>query len=122
MNAFWEVMILLIFIFIVFLIPMAIFHYEAYDEVEIRSKKVSNQGAWVSAIKMELLVLIVTGLTLGLLYAFIGIAKVPVVEYNLDATSATLWMETPPTMVDISTASGVIRYDMIYIYIYIACI
>lgn len=109
MESFWYVMIMLIFIFVVFLLPIAIFHYEAYEEVEIRSNKpkISNSGACCSALKMEFLVLLVTGLTLGLLYAFIGIAKVPVIEYNMDLTSETLWLETPPTQVDISTTAGV---------------
>jgi LMBR1 domain-containing protein 1 len=108
MNLLWEVVIFLIFIFVVILLPMAIFHYEAYDEVEIRNKKkTSNSGACCSAIKMEILVLIVAGLTLGLLYGFIGVAKIPVMEYQLDVSAnAEVWNKIDVSYADISTVAG----------------
>ena len=38
-------MVVLIFLFVVVLLPVAIFHYEAYDEVEVRGKQTGNCGA-----------------------------------------------------------------------------
>jgi len=107
MNTLWEAVIFMIFLYVVVILPMAIFHYEAYDEVEIRhGKKTENAGACCSAIKMEILVLIVSGLTLGLLYAFIGVAKVPVIEYQIDVSQASVWTHVDIYSTDISTTTG----------------
>jgi len=37
MVLFWEVGMFAIFLYVIVLLPMAIFHYEAFDEVEVRA-------------------------------------------------------------------------------------
>lgn len=87
MTMFWQVMMVLIFLYVVFFIPLAIFHYEAFDEVEIRGKRTDCRGACRSAVFYEIMVLVVTFLVLGLMFAFLGTAKVPLTELEVDAVS-----------------------------------
>jgi LMBR1 domain-containing protein 1 len=110
MAIFWQVMICFIFIYVVGLLPMAIFHYEAYDEVEIRGKRTDNRQACCSAIFYESMVLVATFLTLGLMYAFMGVAQVPYTSYKVDVgADGYVWGFTAhgiSTAVDISTEAG----------------
>ena len=104
MSIFWQVIICFIFIYVVGLLPMAIFHYEAYDEVEIRGKRTDNRQACCSAFFYEAMVLAATFLTLGLMYAFMGIAQVPYTSYNIDAgADGVVWATTTVRSVDLST-------------------
>jgi len=84
MTTFWEVLIVCIFGYVVVLLPMAIFQYESYDEVEVLGKKTNNKQAFCNALYWEMGVLVVTGLTLGLMYAFLGTAEVPVTTLSMD--------------------------------------
>jgi len=86
MLVFWQSMMILIFVLVAFAIPMAIFFYEAYDEVEIGGKRTGTQGAFTTAICYEFVVLAATFTILGLMWAFLGTAQVPVTELTVSIT------------------------------------
>ena len=88
MTLFWEILMVCVFVFVVVLLPMAIFQYESYDEVEVRGKRTTSNQACLSACYWEVLLLIATFLTLGLMYAFLGTAEVPVMAYQMDLAPA----------------------------------
>jgi LMBR1 domain-containing protein 1 len=124
MTLFWEVVMVSIFVYVVVLLPMAIFQYEAYDEVEVRGKRTTSFQACVSAGYWELLLLVATFLTLGLMYAFLGVAQVPVTAYQMDlaleasddyddtsaAAYASVWDAQDVAAVDLSTAAGLAAF------------
>ena len=106
MSVFWQVMICFIFIYAVGLLPMAIFHYEAYDEVEIAGKRTNNRQACSSAVFYEMMVLVATFLTLGLMYAFLGVAEVPYGSYTLPVgEDSFVWENIVPTTANLAVES-----------------
>lgn len=117
MTTFWEVLICCIVAYVVVLLPMAIFQYEAYDEVEVMGKRTDNYKALISSCYWEMGVLVVVGLTLGLMYAFLGTAEVPVATLYMDVGTwdhsgnsghvfQSVWPKQAVSYADVGTALG----------------
>eukprot|EP00003_Mantamonas_plastica_P023177 TRINITY_DN410_c0_g1_i2.p1 TRINITY_DN410_c0_g1~~TRINITY_DN410_c0_g1_i2.p1 ORF type:complete len:484 (-),score=140.39 TRINITY_DN410_c0_g1_i2:44-1495(-) len=71
MGTLWQVVYMFIAFWVIVLIPFAIFFYESEEEE-------SGKNQLSSAIKWELACLFISALVIGLMYAFLGYADVPV--------------------------------------------
>jgi len=97
MELLWQIMYVTVAIMCIGVVPFLMFYYEAWDP---ESK---NWQVW-TAIKYELCTVIVVGLTLLLMYLWLGYANVPLDQfsYNVSLVSATA-----PTSCALSTCAGV---------------
>lgn len=85
MHTYWAFMGCAVLALSVFFIPMAIFHYEAYDDPQVRKRRGKgndNRQAFCIAAGYELMLLTCAILTLVLMYLFLGTSEVPVTEYT----------------------------------------
>ena len=77
MSLAWEVIYMITLVFVALLIPFAIFYYEADDGIGN-----AKESMFCSAVKYEFLVLLVTALTLTLMYIYLGTTEIPTTVYT----------------------------------------
>jgi LMBR1 domain-containing protein 1 len=103
----WEIVYCTVLVFVVFLIPLIIFYYEAEDGMGN-----VKESQWCSAIKYEIVVVIAAGLSLFLMYNFLGVTEIPVETYSVgfsDSNYLTLdggtWIDQsmPPPFADLDS-------------------
>ena len=83
----WQILYIVVLAYIVLLIPFAIFYYEADDgQGNLKESQCCN------AVKYELVVLLVAGLTLFLMFHFLGNTEIPVTTYSLHVNNHTAWI------------------------------
>ena len=90
MELFWDIFFWLIPVWCFVLIPFSTFYYEADDGMLMAGTaagaKAKHNSRLCEAIKYQLAVLIVSGLVLGLCYAFLSETDIPIREYAYNAT------------------------------------
>mmetsp|Transcript_20192 Transcript_20192/g.42289 ORF Transcript_20192/g.42289 Transcript_20192/m.42289 type:complete len:528 (+) Transcript_20192:60-1643(+) len=104
MTLLWEITYLAVLVYVVLLIPFAIFYYEADD-----GQGNVKESMFCQAFKYECAVLIISTLTLVLMYFYLGTTNIPVTTYTIgvgDSTTDTIpsgsWVDTskPPPFSD----------------------
>jgi len=80
MSLFWDIMYILVLVWLIVLIPFSTFYYEADDGLLLPSNAKPNNRA-IEAIKWQLAVLIVSALVFCLTYFFLNESSIPVREY-----------------------------------------
>lgn len=90
MEELWQTMYVTIAVMCIGIVPFMMFYYEAWDP-ESR-----NWQAW-TAIKYESVTVLVLGLTLGLMWLFLGYAEVPVDHYHQNKTYSESQLLMPAT-------------------------
>ena len=82
MDIFWQIEYMTIFIFIIFLLPAAMFFSESNEDESFWSRLCYT-------IKHMIFVLIVVGLVLGIMYGVIGYTSIPVETYKCSISDET---------------------------------
>lgn len=111
MHSFWNILGCMIFALIVFFIPLAIFHYESYDDPVVRKRRGKgndNRRACMIAFGYETCLLACALLTLILMWKFLGTSQIPVTEYT--ATVSTLSQNTYSVSTTTSSSPNVAAY------------
>ncbi|GMH57178.1 hypothetical protein TrRE_jg3308, partial [Triparma retinervis] len=83
MALLWEITYLAVLVYVVLLIPFAIFYYEADD-----GQGNLKESMFCQAFKYEICVLIISTLTLVLMYFFLGTTNIPVTTYSASFSSS----------------------------------
>ena len=90
MSLLWLIMYITMAVMIVIVVPFTMFYYEAYDP-ESR-----NWQIW-TAFKYEVCTILICGLTLGILWAFVGFAEVPLDVFSQNGTYSETELLLPAT-------------------------
>ena len=104
MELFWNILYILVLVWLVLFIPFSTFYYEADDGTlmagtSIGSKQKKTSRVW-SAMKYQLGVIIIVALVLFISYAFLNKTKIPVREYKAPSLSSAVTYDTSKIFVN----------------------
>jgi len=94
MELIWEIVYVAILVYVVVLIPFAIFYYEA-DESGVDESKRSNQLC--EALKYTFAVVLVSGLVLVMMYIYLSTTEIPLSTFTIPVTTTNYLTMEPNT-------------------------